>query len=95
MIPRCRRHRQRRRWQAASDLVGYGPYLARVPERPGQTRHASDNREELARARLALGLASAGRRVALVSSGDAGVFAMASAVFEAIEDGEPSWRALT
>jgi precorrin-3B C17-methyltransferase len=79
---------------AASDLVGYGPYLARLAERPGQVRHASDNREELARARQALQLESAGRRVAVVSGGDPGVFAMASAVFEAIEDGEPSWRDL-
>ncbi len=72
---------------AATDLVGYGPYLARVPERPGQTRHASDNREELARAREALALAASGKNVAVVSSGDPGVFAMASAVFEAIETG--------
>ena len=41
----------------ATDLVGYGPYLARVPEQPGQTRHASDNREEIDRARHALQLA--------------------------------------
>jgi precorrin-3B C17-methyltransferase len=78
----------------ASDLVGYGPYLARVPNACGQTRHASDNREELARARHALELATGGRTVALVSSGDAGVFAMASAAFEAIETGDPAWRAL-
>jgi precorrin-3B C17-methyltransferase len=78
----------------ASDLIGYGPYLARVPERPGQLRHASDNREELARARQALGLAAAGRRVAVLSGGDPGVFAMASAVFEAMESGEPCWRDL-
>ncbi len=77
---------------AATDIVGYAAYVARVPERPGQTRHESDNREEPARARLALALAAAGRRVAVVSSGDAGVFAMASAVFEAIEHGEPEWR---
>ena len=78
----------------ASDLVGYGPYLDRVPSRAEQTRHASDNREELARARHAAALAADGRRVAVVSSGDAGVFAMASAVFEAIDHGEPAWRAL-
>ncbi len=78
----------------ASDLVGYAPYLARLPERAGQLRHASDNREELVRARLALELVAKGRRVALVSGGDPGVFAMAAAVFEAIECGEPSWREL-
>ena len=78
----------------ATDLVGYGPYLDRVAGELGATRHASDNREELDRARQALSLAAGGRRVAVVSSGDAGVFAMASAVFEAIERGEPHWRAL-
>ncbi len=79
---------------AATDLVGYGPYLDRVPVSAGQVRHRSDNREEIARARMALALAADGRRVAVVSSGDAGVFAMASAVFEAIEHGPPDWRAL-
>lgn len=77
---------------AASDLVGYALYLARVPERAGQRRHASDNREELARARQALDLAAEGRSVAVVSSGDPGVFAMASAVFETIETGKPAWH---
>jgi precorrin-3B C17-methyltransferase len=77
----------------ATDLVGYGPYLDRVPQgAAGQVRHASDNRVELTRAREALKLASEGRRVAVVSGGDPGVFAMAAAVFEAIEEGEPSWR---
>lgn len=79
---------------AASDLVGYAPYVARVPERAGQRRHASDNREELERARHALALAAEGRIVAVVSSGDAGVFAMASAVFEALETGETAWAGL-
>jgi precorrin-3B C17-methyltransferase len=78
----------------ASDLVGYAPYLARLPSRPGQCRHASDNREELARAHRALHLAASGRYVAVVSSGDPGVFAMASTVFEAIELGAREWRRL-
>jgi len=79
----------------ATDLVGYGPYLDRIPEiRPDQTVHPSDNRVELDRARLALMLAESGRRVAVVSGGDPGVFAMAAAVFEAIEKGEPAWRDL-
>ena len=78
----------------ATDLVGYATYLERLPMRLGQRRHASGNREELARARHALTLAASGHRVAVVSSGDPGVFAMASAVFEAIEFGEPDWRAL-
>ena len=74
----------------ASHLVGYGPYLARITVRDDQTVHASDNREELDRAHHALALAAAGETVALVSSGDAGVFAMASTLFEALEaDGGP------
>jgi precorrin-3B C17-methyltransferase len=78
----------------ATDLVGYAPYVARVRERAGQVRHVSDNREEIARARHALTLAMQGRDVAVVSGGDAGVFGMASAVFEAVEHGEPAWRTL-
>ena len=78
----------------ATDLVGYGPYLDRVPVgADNPVRHATDNRVELERARHALRLASAGRHVAVVSGGDPGVFAMASAVFEAMESGEPMWRA--
>ena len=78
----------------ATDLVGYGPYLDRVPAAQGQCRHASDNRVELDRARHALTLAAAGRKVAVVSGGDPGVFAMAAAVFEAVEAGDPAWRSL-
>ncbi|MFI0731528.1 precorrin-2 C(20)-methyltransferase [Streptomyces sp. NPDC021225] len=68
---------------AAEDLVGYTTYLDRVPRRPGQRRHASDNKVEAERAEFALDLARRGRRVAVVSSGDPGVFAMATAVLEA------------
>jgi precorrin-2 C20-methyltransferase/precorrin-3B C17-methyltransferase len=71
----------------ANELVGYGPYLARVPQRAGQRRHASDNRVEMDRARHALELASGGSDVAVVSSGDPGIFAMAAAVLEAVESG--------
>jgi len=67
---------------AATDLIGYGPYLDRVPIRPGQRRHPSDNTDEPQRARLACELAEQGRAVAVVSSGDPGVFAMATAVLE-------------
>jgi precorrin-3B C17-methyltransferase len=80
--------------EQASDLVGYGPYLDRVPPRPAQRRHPSDNRVELERARFALGLAAEGRRVAVVSGGDPGVFAIATTVFEALEAGEASWRSI-
>ena len=79
--------------RAATDLVGYGPYLDRLPVQAGQVRHPSDNRVEGERARHALALAAAGRRVAVVSAGDAGVFGMAAAVFEAL-DAHPPWRAV-
>jgi precorrin-3B C17-methyltransferase len=79
---------------SATDLVGYGPYVDRVPEQPGQRRHSSDNRVELDRARFALDLAAKGARVAVVSGGDPGVFAMAAAVFEAVDNGDPAWRSL-
>ena len=69
----------------ATDVVGYIPYVARIAPREGLTLHPSDNRVEMDRARHALDLAQAGRRVVVVSSGDPGVFAMASAVFEAME----------
>jgi precorrin-3B C17-methyltransferase len=78
----------------ATDLIGYAPYVARVPERAGLIRHGSDNREELDRASLALRLAAEGKRVVIVSSGDPGVFAMAAAVFEAVDGGDPAWRDL-
>ena len=70
----------------ARHLIGYGPYLARAPVRDDQIVHASDNREELDRARHALQLAADGETVAVVSSGDAGVFAMAATLFEAVEE---------
>jgi precorrin-2 C20-methyltransferase/precorrin-3B C17-methyltransferase len=66
-------------------VVGYAPYVNRVPQREGLTRHASGNTVEVDRARDALELARNGERVAVVSGGDAGVFGMASAVFEAAE----------
>jgi len=67
-------------------VIGYGPYVERVPQREGLTRHASGNTVEVDRARHALDLALAGEKVAVVSGGDAGVFGMAAAVFEAAED---------
>lgn len=76
----------------ATDLIGYAPYVARVQAGPEVIRHASDNRVELDRARHAVELALAGRVVAVVSGGDAGVFGMASAVFEAIDHGPAAWR---
>ncbi len=70
---------------AADELIGYETYLARVPERRGQRRHATDNRLEAQRARHALELAAGGARVAVVSSGDPGIFAMAAAVLEVVD----------
>jgi precorrin-3B C17-methyltransferase len=79
--------------EAASDVIGYGPYVDRLALRPDQCARASDNRLEMDRARLALKLAAEGRAVAVVSGGDPGVFAMAAAVFEAIEE-DPRWLKL-
>jgi precorrin-3B C17-methyltransferase len=79
--------------EAAGDIVGYGPYVQRLALRTGQRVHASDNRVEMERARLALKLAAEGRTVAVVSGGDPGLFAMAAAVFEAIED-DAQWLKL-
>ncbi len=80
--------------QEATDVVGYVPYVNRVAPRAGLVRHGSDNREEIRRAEQALQLALEGHRVVVVSSGDPGVFAMAAAVFEALEAGDAQWRAL-
>jgi len=79
---------------AAQVLYGYTGYLERVPLRPDQMRHPSDNREEASRAAAALAEAAQGANVAMVSGGDPGVFAMAAAVCEAIEFGPGPWRAL-
>ena len=78
----------------AQALYGYGSYLDRVPARPGQSRHPSDNREEADRADAALRRAAQGLNVAVVSGGDPGVFAMAAAICEQIAIGPDSWRAL-
>jgi precorrin-2 C20-methyltransferase / precorrin-3B C17-methyltransferase len=79
---------------SADELVGYETYLARVPPRRGQRRHSSENRVEAERARHALELAAGGSRVAVVSSGDPGIFAMASAVLEALEEGNGQYAGL-
>jgi precorrin-3B C17-methyltransferase len=80
---------------AASEVFfGYGPYLDRLSLRPDQTRMASDNREEIDRARAALDAATRGAKVCVVSGGDPGVFAMAAAICEAVETGPDTWRRL-
>lgn len=78
----------------ATDVIGYIPYVGRIAHREGLRLHPSDNRVELDRAAHALDLAAKGDRVVVVSSGDPGVFAMASAVFEAVEHGPARWRDL-
>ena len=78
----------------ATDIVGYIPYVKRIEPREGLTLHATDNRVEVDRATHALEMAAEGKRVVVVSSGDPGVFAMASAVFEALENNaetQPEW----
>ncbi|PYG31804.1 precorrin-3B C(17)-methyltransferase [Pelagimonas varians] len=80
--------------EQATDIVGYIPYVRRINPREGLTLHETDNRVELERAAHALDMAAQGKRVVVVSSGDPGVFAMASALFEALEAGSPEWLAL-
>jgi precorrin-3B C17-methyltransferase len=78
----------------ATDVIGYIPYVSRISPRDGLRLHPSDNRVELDRARHALELAAKGNHAVIVSSGDPGVFAMAAAVFEAVENGPAPWRDL-
>jgi len=78
---------------AASDVVGYGRYLDLAgPPRPGQRAHRFALGEEARRVACALDLAAEGRQVALVSSGDAGIYGMAALAFEMIEAGSAQWR---
>ncbi|MBK1666104.1 precorrin-3B C(17)-methyltransferase [Rhodospirillum rubrum] len=81
---------------AAEEVIGYIPYVEMAgPFRADQRLHASDNRVEMDRARLAFTLAAEGRRVVVVSSGDPGIFAMATAVIEALHQGDqPGWAAV-
>lgn len=72
----------------ADDLIGYGPYVDRLPDRARQRKHGSDNKVESERAAFALDLARKGSKVVVVSSGDPGVFAMASAVTEVAAEPE-------
>jgi precorrin-3B C17-methyltransferase len=76
----------------SAEFFGYGPYVDRLSLRPDQQRRISDNREELDRARAALDRAASGVNVCVVSGGDPGVFAMAAAVCEAIDNGPAEWR---
>ena len=80
----------------ANDVLGYETYVRMAgPFRDDQVMHCTDNREEMQRARHAFELAAQGRSVVVVSSGDPGVFAMASAVLEALhESTDPQWHSV-
>ncbi|WP_412021840.1 precorrin-3B C(17)-methyltransferase [Burkholderia cepacia] len=80
----------------ATDILGYTTYVTMAgPFRDDQRVHGTDNREEMQRARHAFELAAEGRRVVVVSSGDPGVFAMAAAVLEALDEArDPQWAAV-
>lgn len=82
--------------KSATDLVGYKTYLDLIGSLgDGKQRHESDNREEEARAKMALDLAASGRYVAVVSSGDPGIYAMATAVFEVCDRyAKPEWESI-
>lgn len=84
----------RRAIDAADHVIGYYTYLARIPNLAGKVVHGSDNRDELARARHGLELASGGESVAIVSGGDPGVFGMAAAVFEVLEQSPEALRSV-
>ena len=76
----------------ATDIIGYIPYIDKITPKQGVTLHPSDNRVEIERAEHALTLAQAGGIVLIVSSGDPGVFAMAAALFEALEKNLQKWQ---
>lgn len=85
-----------RELEQAQDILGYTTYVRMAgPLRADQRVLDSDNRCEMDRARMALDLAAQGRRVVVVSSGDPGVFAMAAAVVEALDEGDnPAWHSV-
>ncbi|MDR6291388.1 cobalt-precorrin 5A hydrolase/precorrin-3B C17-methyltransferase [Inquilinus ginsengisoli] len=78
----------------ATDLVGYSLYIDLLgPAAAGKTRHDYKLGEEELRVRAALDLAAEGRDVALICSGDAGIYAMGSLLWELVErGGRPDWR---
>lgn len=75
----------------ATDIVGYETYVKSLPETVTAKLHASDNGVEVERSEFAMELAEKGAKVAVVSGGDAGIFGMAAAIFEAIEKGKNEW----
>ena len=77
----------------ATDIFGYDYYIKLAsPFLDDQVLHPSDNRQEISRAEEALDLAASGKRVAMISSGDPGIFAMAAAIFETLDQHySPLW----
>jgi precorrin-3B C17-methyltransferase len=83
---------------ASNELVAYGLYLDLLGDVcDGKTRHELPLGEEIERARLALDLAASGKPTALISSGDIGIYAMATLVFELLDrqlqgtENAPGW----
>ncbi|PCJ44259.1 MAG: precorrin-3B C(17)-methyltransferase [Alphaproteobacteria bacterium] len=84
--------------KASTDLVAYGLYLDLLGDVcDGKTHHDLPLGQEIDRARLALSLTASGKDTALVSSGDIGIYAMATLVFELLDrqlqglENHPEW----
>lgn len=84
--------------KASDDLVAYGLYLDLLGDVCNdKTHHDLPLGEEIGRARLALDLAANGKTTALISSGDIGIYAMATLVFELLDqqllgkEDHPEW----
>lgn len=72
----------------STDLVGYSLYLDLISDiSNGKIRHDFDLGKEEDRVRHAMELAGTGKDVSLVCSGDAGIYAMATLVFELLQNG--------
>ena len=90
--------RAQRAIENSTDLVAYGLYLDLLGEVcQGKKHHELPLGEEIERARLALDLAAEGKNTALISSGDIGIYAMATLVFELLDrqiggkENKPQW----
>lgn len=81
--------------QQADVVIGYHGYLSTLDNllRAEQQRIGFDLGAEIERARHAIRLAQAGQSVALVSSGDVGVYGMAGTLFEVLAEME--WDGVT
>lgn len=78
---------------ASDHWIGYQGYLDLLEKPVHVEAEGFGLGEEEDRAKKALSLAARGARVALISSGDAGIYAMASLVFELLDrNGDPAWQ---